>query len=70
MYSNEILTQNAVNYRVTNTFPIDFLECIYSTASETISSPLNPSTEPLSVFAINDPSSSLEKSLQNKCFVV
>ena len=58
-------TRNAVNYRVTKTFPIDFLEYIYSTASETISSPLNPSSEPFSVFAINDPFSSLVRSFKN-----
>ena len=62
MYFN---SQDTVNYRVRKTFPIDFLEYIYSTASDTISSPLNPSSGPFSVFAINDPFSSLEKSFKN-----
>ena len=70
MYSN---SQDTVDYRVTKTFPIDFLEYIYSTASDIISSPLNPSSGPFSVFAINDPFSSLERSFKNdrndECYI-
>ena len=62
MYANSKYT---VNYRVTKTFPIEFLEYIYSTASDTIASPLNPSSGPFSVFAINEPFSSLERSFKN-----
>ena len=55
---------NEMNYIATKTFPIDFLEYIYSTASETISSPLNPSSGPFSVLAISDPFSSLDGSFK------
>lgn len=63
----EFIIKNGVfemNYIVTKTFPIDFLEYIYSTASETISSPLNPSSGPFSVLAISDPFSSLDWSFK------